>query len=134
MFVYILYQTGLQKSIAQDGKSQKKFQWTDGVEYFPKAGELYRIPDSGRQAYWSGSEEPWIKHCFNVNGPLVPELLKPYSLENVRLIHNSPVRNVSPTDCSRRRKIGRNARFSGFSAISFPGNGVIFPYRISRMQ
>ena len=99
----------------------------DGVEYFPKAGELYRIPDSGRQAYWSGSEEPWIKHCFNVNGPLVPELLKLYSLENVRLIHNSPVRNVSPTDCSRRRKIGRNARFCGFYAISFPGNGVIFP-------
>ena len=96
----------------------------DGVEYFPKAGDLYWIPDSGRRSYWSSSEEPWIKHWFNVSGPLVPELLKLYSLENVRLIHNSPVRNVY---CSLRRKIGRNARFCGFSAISFPGNGVIFP-------
>ena len=60
----------------------------DGVEYFPKAGDLYWIPDSGRRSYWSSSEEPWIKHWFNVSGPLVPELLKLYSLENVRLIHN----------------------------------------------
>ncbi|UKI34266.1 MAG: AraC family transcriptional regulator [Lentisphaeria bacterium] len=60
----------------------------DGVEYFPKKGDLYWIPNSGQRSYWSSAEDPWVKHWFNVSGPLVAELLRLYSLENVHLVRN----------------------------------------------
>ena len=60
----------------------------DGVEYFPKKGDLYWIPNSGQRSYWSSAEDPWVKHWFNVSGPLVAELLRLYSLENIHLIRN----------------------------------------------
>lgn len=60
----------------------------DDMEYLPEAGDVYIVPNSGHSSYWSSAEDPWVKHWFNVSGPLVAELLRLYSLENIHLIRN----------------------------------------------
>lgn len=60
----------------------------DGVEYFPDAGDVYIVPNSGVRSYHSSMEDPWVKHWFNVSGPLVAELLRLFGLENRHLIRN----------------------------------------------
>ena len=60
----------------------------DDMEYAPEAGDVYIVPNSGRCSYWSSAEDPWVKHWFNVSGPLVTELLRLYSLENIHLVRH----------------------------------------------
>lgn len=60
----------------------------DDTEYFPKTGDVYLVPDSGKRTYWTDPADPWVKHWFNISGPLVVELLRLYSLEHVHLIRN----------------------------------------------
>ncbi len=58
----------------------------DGRTYTPEAGDVYIVPNSGERKYRSSFKQPWVKHWFNVSGPLVAELLQLYKLENTHLV------------------------------------------------
>ncbi len=73
-------------------------------EYFPEAGDVYIVPDSGRRIYRSDSADPWVKHWFNVSGPLVRELLRVYGLEHVHWIRHFSRPELFTEGLSRLRK------------------------------
>ena len=54
------------------------------MEYAPEAGDVYIVPNSGRCSYWSSADDPWVKHWFNVSGPLVAELLPAGQFERLQ--------------------------------------------------
>ncbi len=76
----------------------------DEGDYFPEAGDVYFVPDHGRRFYRSDSADPWVKHWFNVSGPLVRELLRIYDLEHVHWVRHFSRPELFTEGLSRLRK------------------------------
>ena len=76
----------------------------DDAEFFPEAGDVYLVPDCGRRIYRSDSDDPWVKHWFNVSGLLVRELLRIYDLEHVHWVRRFSRPELFTEGLSRLRK------------------------------
>jgi AraC-like DNA-binding protein len=53
----------------------------DGTSYALGPGDMYVLPKGMAHGYWGDSRDPWRKHFFVVDGPMVSQLLAAYHLE-----------------------------------------------------
>lgn len=57
----------------------------------PGAGDVYIAPAWKVLRYASSAEDPWVKHWFNLQGPLPEALLSAYGLSGTYLFHDAAV-------------------------------------------
>ena len=57
--------------------------------FTPRAGDVYIVPPWSEHAYSSSASDPWVKHWFNLGGPLPTALLEAYGLSGVWHFRNA---------------------------------------------
>lgn len=53
-----------------------------GKTFYPKAGDIYILPEFERHEYYTDPEDPWTKIFFNVRGTAVSSMLNAFGLKN----------------------------------------------------
>lgn len=71
--------------------SGKGYVRCDGVEFFPKAGDVYCLPAGLHHEYGSLAEEPFEKIWINVRGELCDSLFRAYRLQGRYHFPESPL-------------------------------------------
>ncbi|MDD3885482.1 MAG: AraC family transcriptional regulator [Victivallaceae bacterium] len=57
----------------------------NGENFFPKAGDVYIVPQYAPHHYKADPVDPWVKLWFNISGTLLPVLLSSYGLSETVL-------------------------------------------------
>ncbi len=55
----------------------------------PRAGDVYLLPKSIPNEYFSSRQDPWEKIWFNISGPLVDALIECYKLEGLVFVQEA---------------------------------------------
>lgn len=53
-----------------------------GKTYYPKAGDIYILPEFERHEYYTNPKEPWTKIFFNIRGTGVSAMLNAFEMKN----------------------------------------------------
>lgn len=56
--------------------------------FHPSTNDIYRVPAWQAHRYYSDSQNPWIKHWFNISGRLIEELIHIYGIQDQYLFSN----------------------------------------------
>lgn len=59
-----------------------------GKTYYPKAGDIYILPEFERHEYYTNPKEPWTKIFFNIRGTGVSAMLNAFEMKNKILFSN----------------------------------------------
>jgi AraC-like DNA-binding protein len=60
----------------------------NGNRFTPVQGDVYILPKGSDHIYYSDSKNPWEKIWFNIEGPLIDNLMQAYKLNNIYHIEN----------------------------------------------
>lgn len=59
-----------------------------GKTYYPKAGDIYILPEFEKHEYYTNADDPWTKIFFNARGTGVSSMLNAFEMKNKVLFTN----------------------------------------------
>jgi AraC-like DNA-binding protein len=62
--------------------------YINGKTYYPKAGDIYILPEFERHEYYTSPEDPWTKIFFNIRGTGVSSMLNAFEMKSKYLFSN----------------------------------------------
>lgn len=89
----------------------------NGSVFHPQQGDCYLLPLNSRHCYSSDPADPWVKHFFNFNGTMIPELLKAFYLDKTVLFRGVCLQELFKDRLDRLADLPLEKRQTAFPEI-----------------